>query len=148
MWRRARDDILHVSDASKPPPPYRARLGALAEAAAAEHVQRLGMQVLARNCRAGRLELDIVARDGDTIVVVEVRLRGRRAWQRAFHSVQGHKQRKLQRAAQILWLRVWRRMRGIHRVRFDVASVSLGSRGPRVEYVKAAFFAGRSYADG
>lgn len=105
------------------------------------------MRVLERNRRVGRLELDVVARDGDVIVVVEVRLRSRRAWTRAFHSIQGEKQRRLRRAAQIMWLRVWRRMPGIRRVRFDVASVSLGSGGPHVEYVKAAFAAMAGYAD-
>jgi putative endonuclease len=35
-----------------------------------------GMSILATNLRLGRLELDVVARDGDTVIVVEVRHRG------------------------------------------------------------------------
>lgn len=106
------------------------------------------MHILARNCRAGRLELDVVARDHDTVVVVEVRLRGSGAWQRAFDSIHHEKQRRLSRAAQLLWLREWRRIPGIARVRFDVASVTLAAHGPEVEYVKAAFLPTRGYAHG
>ncbi len=98
------------------------------------------MTVLARNLRVGYLEVDIVARDGPTMVVVEVRCRGRGAWLRPLDTVDGMKRARLRRAAAILWSRKWRRMPGIERVRFDVAAVDLdGDDGPEVEYVRAAF---------
>ncbi len=50
-------------------------LGAQGEAWAAAHLERLGYTILARNWRAGALELDIVAREGETLVFVEVRTR-------------------------------------------------------------------------
>ena len=53
--------------------------GSRTEAAAASFLTRLGWTVLARNWRAPGGELDIVARDGDTLVFVEVRARRARA---------------------------------------------------------------------
>jgi len=97
------------------------------------------MTVLGRNVRVGHLELDLVARDGDAMVVVEVRTRGRGAWQSAFDSLGPDKLRRVRRAAAILWLRHWRRQKGIERVRFDVAAVDVDRRVPTVEYVRAAF---------
>lgn len=55
------------------------QLGALGEDAAASFVRRLGWNILARNWRptglSRSLELDMVARDGGTIVFVEVKCR-------------------------------------------------------------------------
>ncbi len=50
-------------------------LGARGEQIAVEHLQACGLQVLERNwrCRAG--EIDVVARDGDVLVAVEVKTR-------------------------------------------------------------------------
>ena len=50
-------------------------LGALGERLAARHVEGLGWSVIGRNVRVGRGELDIVALDGDELVIVEVRSR-------------------------------------------------------------------------
>lgn len=117
----------------------RADRGQTAEDLAADHVRGLGMTILARNERVGRYELDIVARDGDRIVVVEVRGRGHRAWQRALDTLSEHKRRCLRRAAFVLWSRRWSKWRGVHGVRFDVASVQLDGDEPVVTYVRAAF---------
>ena len=120
--------------------PWRARRGAAAEDAAAAYVARQGMAVLDRNVRVGHLEVDIIARDGPVIAVVEVRTRGAGAWQRPLSSLGYSKCQRLRRAAAILWSRRWRKWRGVERVRFDVASVDLDVAGePRVEYIRAAF---------
>ena len=50
-------------------------LGARGEALAARYVERMGYQIIERNLRLGRYELDLVALDGDTIVFIEVRTR-------------------------------------------------------------------------
>ncbi len=42
---------------------------------AARHLKRAGYRILERNVRLGRFEVDIIARDGDTICFVEVRTR-------------------------------------------------------------------------
>jgi len=53
----------------------RKRLGMRGEDIAVAHLQTLGYEILARNWRSRRGELDVVARDGDTLVFVEVKLR-------------------------------------------------------------------------
>lgn len=120
-------------------PNRRAQRGRTAEDLAAAHVRAQGLTILARNVRVGRYELDIVARDGDRIVVVEVRSRGHGAWQCALDTLSQHKRRCLRRAAFVLWSRRWSKWRGIHGVRFDVASVQLDGDEPVVTYVRAAF---------
>ena len=51
--------------------------GRAGEDAAADWLEKAGMQILARNWRSGSYELDLVCRDGDDLVFVEVRLRGK-----------------------------------------------------------------------
>lgn len=98
------------------------------------------MTIVERNQRVSRLELDIVARDGDTIVVVEVRARGPSAWARPLASLDPAKRERIRRAAAILWARRWSRLPGIDRVRFDVVSVDIGSAGQvRLRHLRAAF---------
>jgi putative endonuclease len=50
-------------------------LGQAGEALAAAHLARLGYTILARNVRVGRGEIDLLARHGDDLVFVEVRMR-------------------------------------------------------------------------
>ena len=52
-----------------------ADLGAAGERAAAAYLKRLGWRLLAKNVRIGHGELDIIAMDGDDLVIVEVRTR-------------------------------------------------------------------------
>lgn len=53
----------------------RQTLGARGEQLAAEHLERLGYEILARNHRTRFGELDIVACEGETVVFVEVKTR-------------------------------------------------------------------------
>lgn len=57
------------------PKPAAASLWVQGEDLAAKHLVRQGLKILARNVKCGRNEIDIIARDGDTIVFVEVRTR-------------------------------------------------------------------------
>ena len=50
-------------------------LGVVGERMAARHIESMGWRIIGRNIRAGRGELDIVAVDGDELVIVEVRTR-------------------------------------------------------------------------
>ena len=63
-----------MSGASTPSPDRRG-LGAAGEAIAATYLADLGMQIVARNWRCTLGEIDLVAREGDQIVFVEVRTR-------------------------------------------------------------------------
>ncbi len=63
--------------------------------------RRCGMEILARNIRARTGEIDIVARDGDCIVFVEVRARHHRGYASAAASVDHRKRTRLLRTAQL-----------------------------------------------
>lgn len=82
--------------------------GAQAEALAAQFLERHGLAILARNFRTRRGEIDLVARDGDTLVFVEVRLRARSDFGGAAASVTARKQQRIVAAA-LAWLARLRR---------------------------------------
>jgi putative endonuclease len=116
----------------------RAAIGRSAEDVAAEFLERQGLTVLMRNYRRKGGELDIVARDGDVLVIGEVRTRSTEFFGGAAASIDGWKQHKIVRAAtQLLQQRgELARMR----VRFDVLVVyDPGGAGVRVEWIKHAF---------
>lgn len=50
-------------------------LGKRGEDWAAQHLRRQGLRILDRNRQAGRYEIDIIAKEGETIVFVEVKTR-------------------------------------------------------------------------
>lgn len=54
---------------------HRQRLGRWGEQLAADHLQAHGYTLLARNWRTAAGEIDLVARDGDEVVIVEVKTR-------------------------------------------------------------------------
>ena len=105
----------------------------------ATDLARQGLTILATNLRLGRLELDVVARDGDTIVVVEVRHRGASAWQTGMESVVRAKAKRVRAAGERLWRERFLRDARVNRMRFDVAVVTFeGSGEARIEYARAA----------
>jgi putative endonuclease len=118
----------------------RQALGARAETAVAAYLAAQGMEILARNARVGRLELDVIAREGVVIAVVEVRTRGAGSYVRALDSIDAGKRARVRRAGERLWHARFSKMRGVERMRFDVASVTFSPNGEAlVEHVKAAF---------
>lgn len=73
--------------------------GPAAEALAAAHLQRHRLRVLERNYRCRSGEIDLIARDGDTLVFVEVRLRRSERYGGAAASVDRAKQMRILSAA-------------------------------------------------
>jgi putative endonuclease len=114
-------------------------VGALAEAAVVRFLENRGYAIVATNLRLGRLELDIVARLGGLIVVVEVRTRGPGAWTTAFGSMDWKKRQRIRRAGERLWQRRYRHDASAERMRFDAAAVSFETGEAHVDYVEAAF---------
>jgi len=115
----------------------RQALGRGAEDAAAAHLTRAGFRVVERNVRLGHGEIDLVCRDGDAVVFVEVKCR-RATWgDPPAAAVSWRKQRRLTRLAQH-YLK-WRRL-GDVRCRFDVVSVTLDAAGHTgIAHVRGAF---------
>lgn len=76
----------------------RAERGARAERRAAEWLRAQGLKLVERNVRSRFGEIDLVMEDGDTLVFVEVRYRGRNDYGGAAASVTAAKQGRLRRA--------------------------------------------------
>ena len=119
-------------------PTTQQRIGRRAEDIAAEFLHAKGLAVLARNYRRRLGELDVIARQGDVLVIAEVRTRASDAYGGAAASVTVCKQRRLIRAATQLIQQ--RKDLAQLRVRFDVIVVSdPGGEKPRVEWIQHAF---------
>ncbi|MDH4139995.1 MAG: YraN family protein [Coriobacteriia bacterium] len=78
----------------------RAEIARRGEDAAASYLERCGMTVVERNWRAKNGEIDIVALDGDTLVVVEVKTRRTQSRGTPEEAVTPTKQRRLVRLAE------------------------------------------------
>jgi putative endonuclease len=116
----------------------KSEVGRRAEEAAAAHLVAHGFAILARNMRLGALEIDLVARKGPLVAIVEVRTRGPGSFAGAFASVGGVKRARLLRAADRLWRFHLRGLEGVERLRIDVCAVSFGPEGVRVEHAPGA----------
>lgn len=106
--------------------------GRRAERVALDYLVADGFEILHRNVRLGRGELDLVARRGALLVAVEVRTRGPHAWEGPFASVSVGKRRRCRSALEALWRRHTDDPT-IRRVRFDVCAVYLDESPVRVE---------------
>jgi putative endonuclease len=73
--------------------------GAAAEGLAARFLTARGLVIVQRNYRCRGGEIDLIARDGETLVFVEVRLRRNRAFGTAAESITAAKRRRLRLAA-------------------------------------------------
>ncbi len=113
------------------------RLGRHGEDIAAAHLQNAGMVVLARNWRCAQGELDIVARDGSTLVFCEVKTRSGVRYGSPAEAIIGVKVRRIRRLA-AAWLA--ETGRGWPETRFDVVSIVAPSGGcATVEHLRGAF---------
>jgi len=113
-------------------------LGQKAEDLAAAHLQSRGAVLLARNYRRRLGELDLVAHEGEVLIIVEVRTRSSSQFGGAAASVDRFKQLRIVRAAQQLLQENPNLAR--RRVRFDVIVVSdAESAHPHIEWLKHAF---------
>ena len=72
--------------------------GAAGETQAANYLVKIGYQVLIRNFRYSRGEVDIIAQDGDEIVFVEVKSRSTRSFAHPSHAVTQRKVNQVIRA--------------------------------------------------
>ena len=111
------------------------RVGSYGEQVAVNHLQRNGFVVLDRNWRCELGEIDIVARDGDCLVVVEVKTRRSERFGSPAEAVTPAKLGRLRR----LTAR-WLADAGVHppRVRIDVVSVRPQPSGAaQVEHLRA-----------
>lgn len=131
-----------MSQPAPVPRPSSSALGALGEEAAAAWLESQGYAILTRNLRARSGEVDLIARNGDVVVFVEVKTRSGQGYGHPAEAVVAAKQRRLVRAAAAFL--VWGGFEGCC-VRFDIIGVHMhpGGRVLAIEHITDAFGAGQ-----
>ncbi|WP_420634073.1 YraN family protein [Candidatus Palauibacter sp.] len=111
--------------------------GNLGERLAARHLAAEGYEILDRNWRVGRLEIDLVARTGDTVAFVEVKTR--RSGVQSPSEALSRAQRRRIRGAAGAWIR---QHPGVGtEFRFDLVAVEFDpGRSHRIEHIPEAFY--------
>lgn len=118
---------------------HRTAIGRGAEALASDQVAADGFRILWRNLRIGPLEIDLVAKKDDLVIIVEVRSRGPGALEGPLASITWKKRRLLLRAARGLWRGRLKKMPDVQRVRIDVIAItSSPTEPPRIEWIRGA----------
>jgi putative endonuclease len=107
-------------------------LGSSGEELAARYLEDAGCEILERSFRAKTGEIDLIMRDGDALVFVEVKARSKEGFGGPVAAVTASKRAKIAKTAAI-YLQRCRFPYGS--VRFDVVAVLDG----RVEHLKDAF---------
>lgn len=110
-------------------------LGKWGEIEAMRILKERGLEVIEANWTFLHLEIDIVAKDGDTLVIVEVKTRGTDAFGEPEMFVSRGKQKKLIRAAN--WYLENKKL--TNEVRFDVVGIVKNGELVLSNYVKGAF---------
>ena len=113
------------------------KLGLLGEGLACRELERRGYLILERRARSRHGEIDIVARDGDSLVFVEVKTRKNNRFGLARAAVSWRKQKKLAHLAQYY---AARRSWGHMPIRFDIVGVDVDACGkPSLDVLRDAF---------
>lgn len=118
---------------------WRRLLGNRSERIAATHLRRLGLRILAKNIDArGIGEIDILAREGDTLVVVEVRSRRVHDAQIPLDSVDHGKRRRILAATR--WLLRRHDLAGVN-IRQDIVAIAWSATNKVIEirHIRNAF---------
>ena len=114
----------------------RITLGKMGEDLACRELERRGYAIVARRYRRRGGELDIVARDGPTLVFVEVKTRDGRWFGGAAEAVTGLKRRRI---VQLALEYLTRHQLSECPCRFDVVSIQLEAGRPVIEIYRNAF---------
>jgi len=110
--------------------------GKKSELIAAKHLKKNGYKILEQNYRTKLGEIDIIAKDKDTLVFVEVKARKSGLFGNPKWAITPKKQRKISMVA-LYYLKASKQ----HNVkaRFDVVSIVTAEKNPYIEIVKNAF---------
>jgi putative endonuclease len=112
-------------------------VGAAAEELACRYLVAQGLQLVERNVRSRGGEIDLVMRDANTVVFVEVRFRRSARFGGAAESVDARKQRRLAESATYYL----QRHPALARcpARFDVVAIRPGGGANQLEWMQNAF---------
>jgi putative endonuclease len=126
--------------------PEHLRRGRLGEQAAKNYLRRDGLKFLTANFRSARGEIDLIFRDEDCLVFVEVKSRSSEDWTRPAAAVNARKRRLLSQTA----LDYLRRLKNpAVKIRFDIVEVLLADGDVReVRHLPNTFALARPYRYG
>lgn len=110
------------------------QVGMYYESQARRYLEQAGLDFIAANVKVGRGELDLIMRDGQTLVFVEVRYRFHTAFGGALASITRQKQRHLRQSA-ALWLAQQGDNAEETAYRFDVLAIT----GNQLQWLPNAF---------
>lgn len=126
--------------------PVHLQYGLLGERAAKKHLKQQGLKFLTANFRSGRGEVDLVFRDDDCLVFVEVKTRSSEDWVRPAAAVNKERRQRLSRAA-LDYLRLLKNPQV--KLRFDIVEVLLENGAVReVRHLPNTFEMERPYRYG
>jgi putative endonuclease len=111
------------------------RLGRTGESLAVEYLLEEGYEILERNWRFRHIEVDIIARDRDQLVIAEVKTRTGNSYGEPYTAVDIRKQRALIFAAERY---IFSRNLDLD-VRFDIVSIIIDHNRTVVEHIRDAF---------
>jgi putative endonuclease len=111
-------------------------LGKLGEETAARFLQERGYAIIARNYRYQKAEIDLIARNGDTVAIVEVKTRTGRPLVNVLETVNRRKRERIIQAADHFIL-----SNGLQvETRFDIIWITRSKQDFRVEHIQNAFY--------
>ena len=131
---------------ARPGEPEHLRRGRLGERAARRHLRGRGLKFLTANFRSDRGEIDLIFRDADCLVFVEVKTRSSEEWTRPAAAVNARKRELLSQTA----LDYLRRLNnpGV-KIRFDIVEVLMtGDDVREVRHLENTFSLSRPYRYG
>ena len=116
----------------KPPPRQQRAFGSVIKQAAAHFLMQHGLTLLSRNfsCRSG--EIDLIMRDNEVIVFIEVRYRRSLSYGTATATVNRYKQQRIIRTAQFFLSSS--RLGDLFPCRFDVVGISPDANSGRLHF--------------
>lgn len=118
-------------------------LGKSGEESAAAFLKNNGYKIIARNYKNKLGEIDIIARENDTICFIEVKTRGSDRFGLPQEAISGLKQRKISKVA-LSFLKDNNLLN--QKARFDVISVMYAHDSPKLDLIKNAFELEARYA--
>jgi len=103
---------------------------------ALKRIKKLGYKAIQQNYRCPQGEIDLIAKDKNTLVFIEIKTRKGKSLGYAKEAVNARKQRQLSKVA-LTYMKSNKCMEA--RARFDVVAISFATGSPEIEVIKNAF---------
>jgi len=140
LWRSLKTRLSAAGE------PEHLRRGKLGERAAKKHLRQAGLRFLTANFRSARGEIDLIFRENDCLVFVEVKTRSSEEWTRPAAAVNAQRRRRLSQTA-LDYLKLLKQP--AVKIRFDIVEVLLRDGAVReVRHLPNTFALSRPYRYG